>query len=141
MFHVLAGRKKRHRVGGQRAGVLLCNKQQLNENICGHHGLGNDTVAQDKWLLDVTGTLESFWARSVDEGEEAWLSPHRFVIPYLIFCYSFVSFLCSFVIHANLLFYYLWRWLHNTIKEEKSTFPACWVVLALLAVFRKSVFN
>lgn len=71
MFHALAGRKWQ-RVGGQGAGVLLCNKQQLNENICGHHGLRDDAVAQGKWLLYVTGTLEGFWARSVqvDEGEE-----------------------------------------------------------------------
>lgn len=97
-------------------------------------------MAQGEWLLDVTGTLEGFWAKSVqvDEGEEeksARLSPHRFLIPHLIFYYSFVSFLRSFVLHANLLFYYLWRWLHNTIKEEKSTFPTCWFVLALLTAF------
>lgn len=97
-------------------------------------------MAQGEWLLDVTGTLEDLWARSVqaDEGEEeksAWLSPHRWLIPCLIFCYSFVSSLCSFVLRANLLFSYLWRWLHNTIKEEKSTFPTCWVALARLTVF------
>lgn len=41
------------------------------------------------------------------------------------FCYLLTSLPCSFVLHTNLLFYYLWRWLHNTIKEEKSTFPTC----------------
>jgi len=138
VFHALAGRK-RQRVGGQGADVLLCNKQ-LKESICGQCRLRDNVVTQGEWLLDVTGTLEGFWARSEqadDEGEEksAQLSPHHFLIPYLIFCYSLISFLCSFVLHANLLFYYLWRWLHNTIKEEKSTFPTCWVVLALLTVF------
>lgn len=82
-------------------------------------------------------------AGRVAEGEEesAWLGSHHFLMLHLIFPPSFVSLLCSFVLHANLLFYYLWRWLHNTIKEKKSTLPTCSVVLALLTVFCKSVFN
>lgn len=135
MFHVLAGGKQQ-REGGQGGDVLLCNKQQLGENISGHQGLKDKGVTQGQGLLGGTGGV---WARPVrvDEGEEksAWLGPHHFLILHLIFPYPFVSLLRSFVLHANLLFYYLWRWLHNTIKEKESTFPTCSVVLALLTVF------
>lgn len=121
--------------GGQGGGVLLCSKQQLKENQWppGAQGQGGDTgpgAAGCHW-----GLLARPVRGGEGEGKSAWLGPHHFLILQLISPYSFVSLLCSFVLRANLLFYYLWRWLHNTIKEKKSTFPTCLVVLALLTVF------